>query len=209
MAGKGGRQFQGTGCLLVSRLGRLSFQHLSMGKKFTALQALYTAEEIGLLQRLIEMGFARDRAMLALIRCQWQPEAAIPLLTEELAAEPRPGGTPLPGEHPMSARSDSAGRSPGADLGGGGHSCSGGSAPPSAAAPVEMGYIVLRAPDGREHLRGRHRVSWGDLMERIDIPRADWPRHKRGWYIRLWESEATAAKLWRAQRLCLPIPDHM
>ena len=184
-----------------------------MGKKFTALQALYTAEEIGLLQRLIEMGFARDRAMLALIRCQWQPEAAIPLLTEEPAAEPPPGGTPLPGEHPTSAISDRAGRSPGraprADLGGGRHSSSGGSAPPSAAAPVEIGHIVLRAPDGREHLRGRHRVSWGDLMERIDIPRADWPRHKRGWYTRLWEIEATTAKLWRAQRLCLPIPDHM
>ena len=163
-----------------------------MGKKFIASEALYTAEEIGLLQRLIEMGFARDRAMLALIRCQWQPEAAIPLLTEEPVAEPPPGGTPLPGEHPTSARSDS-----------------GGPAPASAAAPVEMGYILLRATDGHEHLRGRHRVSWGDLMERIDIPRADWPRHKRGWYIRIWESEATAAKVWRAQRLCIPIPDHM
>ena len=74
---------------------------------------------------------------------------------------------------------------------------------PSSSAPLELGYMVLRAPDDRAHLRGHHRTSWASLMSRLSIP----PRGSRaGFYIRLFENPTKASELWKRTRLELPYP---
>jgi len=78
--------------------------------------------------------------------------------------------------------------------------------PPAAGRPLELGYVVLRVPDGMEGARGHHRCSWAGLMRRLGIPRTEWPQRKAGYYIRLYEDPESAEKLWRTQRLALPIP---
>ena len=71
---------------------------------------------------------------------------------------------------------------------------------------TELGYVVLRTPSHLVHLRGHHECGWDRLMPRLGINRQEWPRRKAGFYIRHYESEAHAVKLWTDQRLKLPIP---
>jgi len=72
---------------------------------------------------------------------------------------------------------------------------------------LELGYVVLRAPDGLGGARGHHRCTWTELMRRLGIPKADWPKHKAGFYIRCFEDPESAAQMWLHQRLALPIPE--
>ena len=43
-------------------------------------------------------------------------------------------------------------------------------------------------------------------MARLRIPRADWPHHKAGYYVRLYRSREEAEMHWTRQGLLLPIP---
>ena len=72
--------------------------------------------------------------------------------------------------------------------------------------PLDLGYLVIRAPERSKCLRGHHRCTWADLMNRLLIPRSEWPSHKAGFYIRSFRSAEAAEGQWCSARLSLPIP---
>ena len=68
---------------------------------------------------------------------------------------------------------------------------------------LELGYLVLRAPTDRSHLRGHHQVDWAELLVRLSLS----PNESRpGFHIRCYTTASEAETLWRHQRLKMPIP---
>lgn len=125
------------------------------------------------------------------------PHAAIRLAL--LGGEPMPRASAVAGEPPPRAEAaDPAERAPQPQpepepRGGQG-------------APLELGYLVLRAPPPNAHLRGHHRCSWGELMARLGIQRELWPSNRAGYHLRCFTDAGEADRHWAAQRLARPIP---
>ena len=68
---------------------------------------------------------------------------------------------------------------------------------------LERGYLVLRTPEDRSHLRGHHQANWSELLERLSLsPTMGRP----GFYIRCYTTADEAETLWRHQKLNMPIP---
>jgi len=89
------------------------------------------------------------------------------------------------------------------------HGSPAGGASPRAEGPsgaLDLGYLVLRCPEGAGHLRGHHRCDWGALMLRLGVDRSRWQENKKGYYIRCYTTQEAAQALWQAQRLALPVP---
>ena len=72
-----------------------------------------------------------------------------------------------------------------------------------AASRAERGYIVLRVPDDRRHLRGIHYLSWKDLWAVLGAP----PRSP-GFYVRIASSPENNLLLWNEQGLRGSPPVH-
>ena len=164
-----------------------------MASKCGAVEELYTKPELRALKQVMEMGFGRDAVMLALVRARWHVDEAVLQLTAEPAEEPQPpedqpaqqgaiASSSLPPETPSATSTGLTAQAPGPQAPG----------LPATGPPLELGYLVLRTPEGQEQLRGRHRVTWAGLMSRFGLHPSNWSANKRGWYVRLWEHEAAA-----------------
>ena len=73
----------------------------------------------------------------------------------------------------------------------------------SRAPPLELGYLVLLTPSHQGHLRGHHRASWGELLNRLGLRTG---QSRAGYSIRKFVTQERANDLWTSKRLCFPIP---
>jgi len=164
--------------------------------------SLFTVAELAALAAVVAAGAERDEALLVLIRCRWAAPRAIAELREQqlrVEAAIQTAGLPSPRGEPAGRRASA----------GGAGGCSRAIAPeppPLPPAAVDAGYVVLRTPSPTRTRRGWHQCDWGTLMARLRIPRADWPHHKAGYYVRLYRSREEAEMHWTRQGLLLPIP---
>ena len=75
----------------------------------------------------------------------------------------------------------------------------------AAAATAEQGYVVLRAPKGKEQWRGTHRLTWAALWGRMG---ADPDRDRSGFYVRRSVSDEIDQMHWHKQGLRGSPPCH-
>ena len=76
----------------------------------------------------------------------------------------------------------------------------------SAGAPLEAGYVLMRAPESLQHLRGHHRCNWSGLLRRLGISHEAWERTRSQYFLPHYRDQATAEAMWQRQGLLLPLP---
>ena len=181
------------------------------------------SEQSALLTLVVEIGADRDVALSCLLQSRWSMEEAVDLYlsrealapaerirlspwptvaAEAVPAEPEGEAAVTPPPRPPARARLRSPPPPEAEL-----NISDLLPSPTRSAeeapPLEQGYLVIRAPPAKAHLRGIHRVSWAELMLRLGR-RTD---EKEGWCIRHYD-EAWAPSMWGAARLRLPSPIH-
>ena len=175
-----------------------------------SVDCLFTLQERECLQQLVDLGFARDRALTALIQCSWDLTPALDVLTEttvEAPAEvaPSPHSASLPAE-PQSEDS-----LPPGDLGAAAHPPpveSEVGPPPARAVHTALPYlgkggvVLYAAPKDLHQFRGYHRSSVEGLASRMGLPleRFQDLRSRQSLKMSKVESQEAALKLWQARR---------
>ena len=188
-----------------------------------SVDCLFTLRERECLQQLVDLGFARDRALTALIQCSWDLTPALDVLTEttveapaEVAPSPHSASLPVepqsedslpPGDlgaaaHPPPVESEvgvsSSSATPKASVG-----------PPPARAvhtalphPGKGSVVLYAAPKELHQFRGYHRSSVEGLASRMDLSleRFQDLRSRQSLKMSEVESQEAALKLWEARR---------
>jgi len=81
-----------------------------------------------------------------------------------------------------------------------------GAAPNSAGRVLEMGYLLVRAPDELAHLRGHHRCAWAQFLQRLGLTQQEWTSRRAQFFTPKYTTHDVMESIWRDQRLQLPVP---
>jgi len=72
--------------------------------------------------------------------------------------------------------------------------------------PLELGYVLVRAPEESAHLRGHHRCGWAQLLRRLGLTHQEWSSRRALFYMPRYSTHSAMESTWRAQGLRLPVP---
>jgi len=71
---------------------------------------------------------------------------------------------------------------------------------------LEMGYLLVRAPDELAHLRGHHRCAWAQFLQRLGLTQQEWASRRAQFYTPKYTTHDVMESIWRDQGLQLPVP---
>ena len=71
---------------------------------------------------------------------------------------------------------------------------------------LEQGYVLIRAPEELEHLRGHHQCGWSQLLRRLGLTHQQWSARRAQFFMPKFVSRTVMEELWAGQGLRLPVP---
>jgi len=80
------------------------------------------------------------------------------------------------------------------------------SSPDPVSLPLELGYVLIRAPEELAHLRGHHRCGWTQLLRRLGLTHQEWSSRRTQFYVPKYSTHSAMDSAWRGQGLRLPVP---
>jgi len=80
------------------------------------------------------------------------------------------------------------------------------SSPRPASLPLELGYVLVRAPEELAHFRGHHRCGWAQLLRRLGLTHQEWSSRRAQFYVPRYSTHSAMESTWQGQGLRLPVP---
>ena len=71
---------------------------------------------------------------------------------------------------------------------------------------LEQGYVLIRAPEELEHLRGHHQCGWSQLLRRLGLTHQQWSARRGQFFMPKFVSRTVMEEVWAGQGLRLPVP---